>query len=92
MAAYNELKSGRLNVSLDPLDLEQSLLKQQLVNNLHYGQIPSLVELTYRSYEIILSEVQKIAAAATDPLKCEYVIIAGVQVREFSPFSYVAQT
>ncbi len=79
-AAYNELKSGRLQVSLDPLDLEMSLLKQQLVNSLHYGHVPTLVELTYRAYEAIFAEVQKLAAASTDPLKCEYVIIAGIQI------------
>jgi hypothetical protein len=80
IAVHNELKSGRLQVSLDPLDLEQSLLKQQLVNSLHYGHVPSLVELTYRAYETIFAEVQKLAAASTDPLKCEYVIVAGIQV------------
>jgi hypothetical protein len=80
IAVHNELKSGRLQVSLDPLDLEQSLLKQQLVNSLHYGHVPTLVELTYRAYETIFAEVQKLAAASIDPLKCEYVIIAGIQV------------
>jgi hypothetical protein len=46
-------------VSLDPLDLEQSLLKQQLVNSLHYGHVPTLVELTYRAFETIFAEVPR---------------------------------
>jgi len=56
------------------------LLKQKLVNNLQYGHVPDLVELTYRAYEVIFSEVQKIACAATEPTKCEFVIIGGVQI------------
>jgi hypothetical protein len=31
---------------------------------------------------VIFSEVHKLAAASTDPLKCEYVIIAGIQARD----------
>ena len=77
---HNELKTARLKVTMDPIDMEQSVLKQLLVNNIPYGHVPTLVELTYKVYETILEEVQMIAAAAVDPTKCEYVIVAGVQV------------
>jgi len=77
---HNELKTARLKVTMDPIDMEQSVLKQLLVDNIPYGHVPTLVELTYKVYETILKEVQMIAEASVDPSKCEYVIVAGVQV------------
>ena len=44
----------RDTLALTAFRVPQSLLKQQLVNSLHYGQVPNLVELTYRAYEVIL--------------------------------------
>jgi hypothetical protein len=79
-AFQNELKRGRLQVTLDPNDLEMSLLRQQLSQSLRFDQIPTLVELTYSAYECIISEIRKLIAVSANPLTCEFIIIAGVQV------------
>jgi hypothetical protein len=80
LAFHSDLKRGRLQVTLDPNDIEQSLLRQQLSKSLRFDQVPTLVELTYHAYECIISEIRKLIAVSTNPLKCEFVIIAGVQV------------
>ena len=80
ISLHNELRTARLKVSMDPIDMEQSVLKQLLVDNIPYGHVPTLVELTYKVYDTILEQVRMIAEAAVDPAKCEYVIVAGIQV------------
>jgi hypothetical protein len=88
IAVHNELKSGRLQVSLDPLDLEQSILKQQLVNSLHYGHVPSLVELTYRAYETIFSEVFR----PSHDSRCIFSCSVPVQQRDIHAIDALAST
>jgi hypothetical protein len=80
LAFHNELKRGRLQATLDPNDLEQSLLRQELSKSLRFDQVPTLVELTYLAYESILSQIRKLISISADPLKCEFVVVAGVQV------------
>ncbi|EKX48690.1 hypothetical protein GUITHDRAFT_53607, partial [Guillardia theta CCMP2712] len=80
LAALREIQSGKLNVQLDPTDLEMSLLKQELVGYLRYGQVPTLVELTYAAHECILADVQRTAQQSVDREACEYIIISGIQV------------
>jgi len=80
IALHGEISRGNLNLQLDNDDIEQSMLKQQIVSNLQYGKVPSLVELTYAAHECIKSEVHRIAKAAVNPQACEYVVVAGIQV------------
>mmetsp|Transcript_12716 Transcript_12716/g.35203 ORF Transcript_12716/g.35203 Transcript_12716/m.35203 type:complete len:598 (-) Transcript_12716:408-2201(-) len=80
MLLLNELKSTKLRVTMDPIDMEQSVLKQTLMNNIPYGTVPSLVELTYKVYESALQEVKCILEAAVDLTKSEYIIVGGIQV------------
>ena len=53
------IKSGKVSVKLDPTDMEMSLVKQELIGHLPYGNVPDLVELTYAAFECILSEVRE---------------------------------
>lgn len=46
VAFRNELAGGKLTVSLDPFDIEQTYLKQRLLPLIDYGTVPDLVELT----------------------------------------------
>jgi hypothetical protein len=41
-----ELAAGRLDVELDPTDLELSLLRLELLQRVAYGHVPALPELT----------------------------------------------
>ena len=80
LALLGEIKSQRVNLQLDPNDIEMTLLKQQIMSHLKYGTEPTLVELTYAVHECILSDVRRTAAAAVNLDAAEYVIISGIQV------------
>lgn len=43
-----ELTSGQVPVKLNPVDMEMSLLTQEILSDLQYGQVPSLLELTFK--------------------------------------------
>jgi len=80
LALLGEIKSRRINLQLDPNDMEMSLLKQQIMSHLDYGNEPTLVELTYAVHDCILSDVRRIAEAAVNLDTAEYVIVSGIQV------------
>ena len=80
LAVLSQIKDGRINVQLDPGDIEMSLLKQHVVSYLKYGHEPTLPELTYAVHECIHETVKSTASAAVDIDNCEYVIISGIQI------------
>jgi len=80
LAVLSQIKDGRINVQMDPGDIEMSLLKQHVVSYLKYGHEPTLPELTYAVHECIEDSVKSTAAGAVDPDNCEYVIISGIQI------------
>lgn len=80
LAVLSQIKDGRVNVQMDPGDIEMSLLKQHVVSYLKYGHEPTLPELTYAVHECIHETVKSTAAAAVDLDNCEYVIISGIQI------------
>jgi hypothetical protein len=80
LALLGEIKSRRINLQLDPNDMEMSLLKQQIMSHLDYGNEPTLVELTYAVHDCILSDVRRTAEAAVNLDTAEYVIVSGIQV------------
>ena len=77
---HNELKKGRFVATLDPQDIELSLVRQQLATGLSWGAVPSLVALTRHAYSAALDSVRQLAAAAIDTTKCDYAIVAGVLI------------
>jgi hypothetical protein len=80
LAVQGQIKEGHIDVSLEPRDVEMSLLKQGVVKTLSYGQVPSLPELTYAVHECILDDVRKTAESTVNLDSAEYVIISGIQV------------
>jgi len=80
LAVQGEIKSGKVSLKLEQTDMEQSLVKQELISHLPYGKVPDLVELTYAAYECILREVESTLKASIDPSMCEFAIVAGIQV------------
>ena len=79
IALNGQIESGKLDVGLDPSDTEMSLVRQQVLGKLTYGQVPNLVGITYAAHDCILDQVKATAKIAADP-KNEYVIISGVQI------------
>ena len=79
-AFLKELDRGRLDVSLDENDLEQSLLKARLIKEIRYGEIPDLLELTRLVQRVALADLE----AALRPLihadHCDYTVLSGIQI------------
>ena len=60
VAFRDELLGGRLKVSLDRFDIEQSYLKQRLLPMIEYGRVPDLAELTRLTADAIEQDTMMI--------------------------------
>ena len=80
LAVLGGINQRRLDMMLDPSDIEMSLIKQSVMSFLDYGNQPNLQELTYAVHECIVASVERTAEAAVDLAKSEYIIISGIQV------------
>ena len=80
IALNGQISGGKLNMELNPLDTEMSLLRQSVLSKLSYGQQPNLVGITYAAHDCIVEQVKQTAKVAASPENSEYVIISGVQI------------
>jgi hypothetical protein len=74
------LTSGQLHVELDPVDLEQSLLRQRLLTALRYGEVPDPVALTLVARDAIMDDLQAIAGTLGDHGPVDVAAVGGVLV------------
>lgn len=79
IALNGEIEGGKLSHGLDPTDIEMSHLREKIVGNLNYGEVPNLVGITYTAHDCILEQVRATAKLAA-PANSEYIIISGIQV------------
>jgi len=76
-----EMQHGTINLQLDTLDMEQSILKQTLFRDIEYGAVPSLMDLTNIAHDSIAAQINSIVQSmALSPDKCDYAVLTGVQV------------
>lgn len=75
-----ELELGRLSLSLDPHDLEQSLLKHRLLEGLAHNRLPSLLEITYAAHEVIRDELRWMVEHTVDRATTDWAVLTGVQI------------
>jgi hypothetical protein len=80
MGFRRELTSGQLHVELDPVDLEQSLLRQRLLTALRYGEVPDPVALTLVARDAIMDDLQAIAGTLGDHGPVDVAAVGGVLV------------
>lgn len=81
LAAFrSELETGSVDATLDPDDLEQSLLKQRLIKRLPWGSKPDLVTVTKLAGEIILADLEHMIELTVDRDKADYAVLTGVQI------------
>ncbi|MEO8339230.1 MAG: hypothetical protein ABI604_05840 [Nitrospirota bacterium] len=80
VAFHHELASRSLQLALDPDDLEQSLLKQQLLRKLRYGDVPDLLALTKIAHAVILEELERMVHLTVDPTRSDYGVFTGIQI------------
>jgi len=80
MAFQGELNSGKLKISLDMDDVEYSLLKQKMVDNLEYGSKPNLPDLTKIAMKVILADLERLIKKKVEIETTDYVVCVGIQV------------
>ncbi|MDP2167460.1 MAG: hypothetical protein Q8J64_03915 [Thermodesulfovibrionales bacterium] len=81
LAAFQEeMAGGRLDVSLDIEDVEQSLIKMRLIKKITYGRIPELLELTKITLSAIQEDLENTLKGVVDTEKSDYALITGIQV------------
>ena len=73
-------EGASMDISLDPDDIEMSLVRQNVLGRLDYGFVPNVVDITYASHDCIVDQVKSTAEAVVNKEMCEYVIISGVQI------------
>lgn len=89
MAFQQELASGHLSLTLDPDDVEQSLLKQRLFKKIQYGQVPDLVTLTQLAHAAILEDLERMISLTVDPVRNDYAVLTGIQIHGPQGSNYV---
>jgi len=89
IAFQEELEAGKVAVKDDPQDLEQSSMKQYLLEYIKYGEVPNLVDLTYRAQHCIHDMVEHTLEASVSKATCNYMIICGILIHGPKNSNYV---
>ena len=76
----DELNKGKLHITIDEEDIEESLLKRRLLTEIPYGQIPDLIELTKITRKVIQSDLERAIEKVVDTKKSDYAVITGIQI------------
>lgn len=76
----DELRKGKLHITIDEEDIEESLLKRRLLTEIPYGQIPDLIELTKITRKVIQLDIERAIEKVVDTKKSDYAIITGIQI------------
>jgi len=76
----DELYTGKLHITIDEEDIEESLLKRRLLKEIPYGEIPSLLELTKITRKIVQSDLEHVLSKVVDTKKSDYAVITAIQI------------
>jgi hypothetical protein len=76
----NELKSRKMNLSMDNEDVELSLIRTRLLKNIPYGQIPDLLELTKITLNTIREDLENAIVKTVDVKHSDYAFVTGIQI------------
>lgn len=79
-AFQKELTQGKLNLSMDDIDLEQSLLKRRLLREIPYGHVPDLLELTKIAQKVVQKDLEHAVNTIIDRGRSDYAMLTGIQI------------
>ncbi|MEZ5117812.1 MAG: hypothetical protein R2737_16245 [Candidatus Nanopelagicales bacterium] len=79
-ALGQELADGRLDLALDPLDLEMSLLRTRLVSYLRYGRVPTLSELTEAARDVAVADLRALVDGLASDQPVDVAYLSGVVI------------
>lgn len=80
VAFRKELEGGRVQHGLDLDDVEQSLIRMRLLQEIPYGQIPDLLELTKLTLEIIQRDIKRMIELTAPSEHSDYAVFTGIQI------------
>jgi hypothetical protein len=80
VAFQKELSEGKLNLSMDDIDIEQNLLKRRLLREIPYGHVPDLLELTKITQKVVQKDIEYALNTIVDRRKSDYAVISGIQI------------
>lgn len=86
-AFQKELVTGSADLSLNPTDLEQSLLKQRLAPLV--SDTPDLVTLTKIALQATLDDLETAITLTVDPTISDYAVLTGIQLHTNSQQNYI---
>lgn len=76
----NELSEGKLHITLDEEDIEESLIKRRLLKEIAYGYVPDLLELTKITRKVIQADLENVIEKVVDKTKSNYAMLTGIQI------------
>jgi len=79
-AFLGELDSGKVSCGLDMDDLEYTLMKQRLLEQLPYGSKTDLVGVTKAAMEVIQKDLERLISKKVDTHHADYIVVVGVQI------------
>ncbi len=79
-AFQKEMAGGKLNLTMDNEDVEQSLIRMRLLREIPYGNVPDLLELTKITQTAIQTDLENTLKKVVDTNKSDYAVITGIQV------------
>ena len=79
-AFQKEMASGRVNLTMDNEDVEQSLIRMRLLREIPYGHVPDLLELTKITLRAIQADLETTINKVVDTGKSNYAVITGIQI------------
>jgi Limiting CO2-inducible proteins B/C beta carbonyic anhydrases len=81
IAVRDELLAGKVNILTDLDDIEQSTVRQKLLSDIAYGQIPDLVEVTTRTCQIIEADIERLLhGICGNSTEFRYAVMTGILI------------
>jgi hypothetical protein len=81
LAAFQkEMTGGKINLTMDNEDVEQSLIRMRLLREIQYGKVPDLLELTKVTQSAIQTDLENTIKKVVDTNKSDYAVITGIQI------------
>jgi hypothetical protein len=87
-ALQKELAGGKVNLTMDNEDIEQSLIRMRLLREIPYGHIPDLLELTRLAHKVIEDDLSNILKKVVETGKNDYAVMTGIQIHS-SKLTYI---
>lgn len=76
----DELRQGKLHITIDEEDIEESLIKRRLLKEIPYGHVPDLLELTKITRKVIQTDLEHVLEKVVDTTKSDYALMTGIQI------------